>query len=106
MLARYRGKTECPVCHGSRLRPEAEYVKVGGRTITELVQMPVKELLPFFLHLQLSEHDAAIAKRLLSEITNRLPSFVKWGLDYLTMDRSVEQSFGWREPAHQPGDLA
>lgn len=87
MLARYRGKTECPVCHGSRLRPEAEYVKVGGRSITELVRMPVKELLAFFTTLQLSEHDAAIAKRLLSEITNRLRFLSEVGLDYLTMDR-------------------
>ena len=72
MLARYRGRTECPVCHGSRLKPEAEYVKVGGRAITELVKWPVKELLPFFDNLELSEHDAAVAKRLLTEIRSRL----------------------------------
>lgn len=87
MLARYRGKTDCPVCHGSRLKPEAEYVKVGGRSITELVRMPIKELLPFFTSLQLSEHDAAVAKRLLTEIKNRLTFLVEVGLDYLTLDR-------------------
>lgn len=87
MLARYRGKTDCPVCHGSRLKPEAEYVKVGGKTITELVRMPVKELLPFFMHIELSEHDAAVAKRLLAEITGRLKFLSEVGLDYLTLDR-------------------
>lgn len=87
MLARYRGKTECPVCRGTRLRPEAEYVKVGGRSITELVQMPVKALLPFFEGLQLSAHDAQVAKRLLAEITSRLRFLSEVGLDYLTLDR-------------------
>ena len=87
MLARYRGKTDCPVCHGSRLKPEAEYVKVGGRSITELVRMPVKELVPFFENLQLSDHDAAVAKRLLSEIRSRLRFLSEVGLDYLTLDR-------------------
>lgn len=87
MLARYRGKTECPVCHGSRLKPEAEYVKVGGKSITELVRMPVKELLPFFRHIEMSEHDAAVAKRLLAEITGRLEFLSEVGLDYLTLDR-------------------
>ena len=87
MLARYRGKTVCPVCHGSRLKPEAEYVKVGGRSITELVRMPVKELLPFFDHLELSEHDAAVGKRLLTEIRSRLRFLSEVGLDYLTLDR-------------------
>lgn len=87
MLARYRGKTECPVCHGSRLKPEAEYVKVGGKSITELVRMPVKELLPFFKNIELSEHDAAVAKRLLAEITGRLKFLSEVGLDYLTLDR-------------------
>ena len=87
MLARYRGRTECPVCHGSRLKPEAEYVKVGGRAITELVKWPVKELLPFFDNLELSEHDAAVAKRLLTEIRSRLHFLSEVGLDYLTLDR-------------------
>ena len=87
MLARYRGKTECPDCHGSRLRPEAEYVKVGGRSITELVRMPVCELLPWFEHLQLSEHDASVGRRLLTEIRSRLRFLVNVGLGYLTLDR-------------------
>lgn len=87
MLARYRGKTECPVCHGSRLKPEAEYVKVGGKSITELVRMPVKDLIPFFNLLQLNEHDAAVAKRLLAEIRSRLSFLDEVGLGYLTLDR-------------------
>ena len=68
MLARYRGKTICPVCRGARLKKEALYVKVGGRSIAELVEMPVTELQTFFLNLQLNEHDAAVAKRLMMEI--------------------------------------
>ena len=87
MLARYRGKTECPVCHGSRLKPDAEYVKVGGHSITELVRMPIKDLLTFFNHLALNEHDAAVAKRLLTEIRSRLTFLTEVGLDYLTLDR-------------------
>ena len=87
MLARYRGKTECPECHGSRLKPDAEYVKVGGRSITELVRLPIKELIPFFDTLQLNEHDAAVAQRLLSEIRSRLKFLSDVGLDYLTLDR-------------------
>ena len=87
MLARYRGRTVCPVCHGSRLKPDAEWVKVGGRSITELVRWPIKELLPFFEQLELDEHDAAVAKRLLTEIRNRLRFLSAVGLDYLTLDR-------------------
>lgn len=87
MLARYRGKTECPACHGSRLKPEAGYVKVGGETITRLTRMPVKELLPFFENLRLSESDAHVAGRLLTEIKNRLRYLSDVGLDYLTLDR-------------------
>ena len=87
MLARYRGRTECPVCHGSRLKPDAEYVRVDGHTITELVRMPIKELLPLMEHLKLSDHDAAVAKRLLTEIRNRLKFLSDVGLDYLTLDR-------------------
>ena len=87
MMARYRGRTECPVCHGSRLRPEAEYVQVGGHTITELVRWPVKELYPFFESLELNEHDAAVAKRLLTEIRSRLRFLHEVGLDYLILDR-------------------
>lgn len=87
MLARYRGKTVCPECHGGRLRKEATYVKVGGKRITELVQMPVSDLRLWFDRLQLSEHDAKVAKRLLVEIKNRLGFLVEVGLEYLTLDR-------------------
>ena len=87
MLARYRGKTTCPTCHGTRLKPEAEYVKIGGRSITDLVQMPVIRLKDWFDHLQLSEHDAEVAKRLLVEITSRLQFLLDVGLGYLTLNR-------------------
>ena len=87
MLARYRGKTVCPTCHGSRLKPQAEYVRVGGRSITDMVRMPVSELCKFFDGLQLSERDNKIAGRLLSEIRNRLHFLLDVGLGYLTLDR-------------------
>jgi excinuclease ABC subunit A len=87
MLARYRGKTVCPVCKGSRLKPTAMYVKVGGKNIAELVSMPINELEPFFDHLELNETDAAIGKRLLVEIKNRLRFLLDVGLGYLTLDR-------------------
>jgi excinuclease ABC subunit A len=87
MLSRYRGKTRCSVCKGKRLRPEANYVKVGGATITDLVEMPVKHLAEFFDKLELNESDAAIAKRLLTEIRNRLSFLSKVGLTYLTLNR-------------------
>lgn len=87
MLARYRGKTVCPDCHGGRLRKEAQYVKVGGKTITELVTMPVSDLRDWFRNLELGEHDAAVARRLLAEINSRLGFLVDVGLEYLTLDR-------------------
>ncbi len=87
MLARYRGKTTCHNCGGSRLRPEAAYVKVDGRSITELVRMPVTELLDWFRNITLDERDSKIAERLLVEITNRLTFLVDVGLGYLTLDR-------------------
>lgn len=87
MLARYRGKTTCPECHGSRLKKEALYVKVGGRTIAELVEMPVYQLKEFFRTLQLDEHDKMIAQRLLNEINNRLTFLLDVGLGYLTLNR-------------------
>lgn len=87
MLARYRGKTICPECHGSRLRPEASYVKVGGAAIGDLVTMPVDRLLQWFKALRLNEQDSKIAARLLTEITNRLQFLVDVGLGYLTLDR-------------------
>ena len=87
MLARYRGKTTCPECHGSRLKKEALYVKVGGRTIAELVEMPVYQLKEFFRTLKLDEHDQLIAQRLLNEINNRLSFLLDVGLGYLTLNR-------------------
>lgn len=87
MLARYRGKTNCPTCHGTRLKPEAEYVKIGGRSITDLVQMPVIRLKEWFCQLQLSEHDAEVGKRLLTEINSRLQFLLNVGLGYLTLNR-------------------
>lgn len=87
MLARYRGKTTCPTCHGARLKPEANYVRIGGSTISDLVVMPVTELKQFFDTLELDEHDAQIAQRLLNEINNRLTFLQDVGLGYLTLNR-------------------
>ena len=87
MLARYRGKTTCPDCHGGRLRPEAAYVKVGGKTIMELVAMPVKELRQWFADLKLNPTDTEVARRLLTEITSRLTFLDEVGLGYLTLNR-------------------
>ena len=87
MLARYRGKTICPACNGSRLKPEAAYVKVGGCNIMELVRKPISELRKFFEEIQLSEHDEQVATRLLTEIRNRLNFLCDVGLGYLTLDR-------------------
>ena len=87
MLARYRGKTLCPKCHGSRLKPEANYVKINGKSISDLVNLPVSELKVFFNHLTLSEHDVQIAKRILTEINNRLQFLLDVGLGYLTLNR-------------------
>ena len=87
MLARYRGKTNCPTCHGTRLKKEAGYVKVGGRSISELVDLPIHDLQEFFRNLQLDEHDAAIAKRILTEINNRIQFLEDVGLGYLTLNR-------------------
>ena len=87
MLARYRGKTVCHECKGSRLKKEALYVKVGGHHISELVEMPVQQLREFFRTLQLDAHDAAVAKRLLNEINNRLAFLDDVGLGYLTLNR-------------------
>ena len=87
MLAKYRGKAVCPECHGTRLRKEASYVRVAGKTITDIVRMPVSELLPWFQSLQLEEHDAKVAERLLVEIKSRLQFLLDVGLGYLTLDR-------------------
>lgn len=87
MLARYRGKTLCPDCLGTRLRKDANYVKVAGKCINDLVLTPVEHLLTFFRTIELNEHDTIIAKRLLIEITNRLQYLVDVGLSYLTLNR-------------------
>lgn len=88
MLSRYRGKTRCTTCKGKRLRIEATYVKVGEKTISELVDLPIKNLIDFFNQLQLSEYDTQVAKRLLIEINNRLGFLSDVGLNYLTLNRN------------------
>ncbi len=87
MLSRYRGKTKCSTCKGKRLRPEAEYVKVAGKSITDLVEVSIEKLQLFFKTLELNEHDNQIAKRLLTEINNRLSFLNNVGLSYLTLNR-------------------
>lgn len=87
MMSRYRGKTVCPDCHGTRLRKEATWVKVGGKSITELVEMPIINLKDWFDNLQLTEHEEQIAKRLLTEIKNRVGFLAEVGLGYLTLNR-------------------
>jgi excinuclease ABC subunit A len=87
MKARYRGKTLCPECHGSRLKSDASYVKVGGQTITDLVKLPVAQLRTWFAELKLEDADALVAKRLLTEINSRLGFLCDVGLGYLTLDR-------------------
>ncbi len=87
MLSRYRGKTTCPECKGSRLRQDASYVKIDGRSITDVVLMPLDKALDFFSNLKLNETDATVGKRLLMEITNRLLFLNDVGLSYLTLNR-------------------
>ncbi len=87
MLSRYRGKTTCPKCHGTRLKPEADYVKIGGRSISDLVQMPVVRLKQWFDEVQLTEQEQQIGKRLLTEINSRLQFLLDVGLGYLTLNR-------------------
>ena len=87
MKARYTGKTVCPDCGGSRLRKEALYVKIGGKTIADLVVMPVETLADFFASLELDAHDTKTAARILTEIRNRLQYLMDVGLGYLTLDR-------------------
>ena len=88
MLSRYRGKTKCNTCKGKRLRKEANYISVCGKTISELVDLSIKRLIPFFNELALSEYDQKVAKRLLLEINNRLAFLSDVGLDYLTLNRN------------------
>ena len=87
MLSRFRGKTICPDCHGTRLKKEATYVKIGGRSITELVEMSITNLKAWFDKLELTEHEQSIGKRLLTEINNRLQFLLDVGLGYLTLGR-------------------
>lgn len=87
MLARYRGKTTCPKCHGTRLRPEANYVKINNRSISDLVDLPIEQLKVFFDNLQLNEHEEQVAKRILTEINNRISFLLDVGLGYLTLNR-------------------
>jgi excinuclease ABC subunit A len=94
MLSRYRGKTECLDCKGTRLRKDANYVKINNTTITDLVLMPVDEAFDFFLNLQVVEQDEKIAKRLLPEITNRLKFLCDVGLGYLTLNRQSNSLSG------------
>lgn len=88
MLSRYRGKTKCTACKGKRLRPEALYVKIQDKTLVDLVEMPIDQVLVFFENLQLSSYDSQVAKRLLVEITNRLRFLLHVGLPYLTLNRN------------------
>ena len=87
MLARYRGKPICPTCNGTRLKREATYVKIGGKSITELVEMPITRLKDFFDNLTLDAHDEIIARRILTEITGRIDCLIDVGLGYLTLNR-------------------
>ena len=88
MLSRYRGKTKCHSCKGKRLRIEASYIKIDGKTVSDLVDLPIIKLIPFFENLKLSEYDAVVAKRLLIEIKSRLAFLSEVGLDYLTLNRN------------------
>ncbi len=87
MLSRYRGKTVCPDCHGTRLKKEATWVKIGGMAITDLVEMPIIHLRDWFEQLQLTDHEQEVSKRLLTEIKNRLQFLLDVGLGYLTLNR-------------------
>ena len=87
MLSRYRGKTTCPKCHGTRLKEEANYVKIGGRSISDLVEMPIIRLKEWFERLELTEQERQIGQRLLTEINTRLQFMLDVGLGYLTLNR-------------------
>jgi len=87
MLSRYRGKTDCPECKSSRLRKDASYVKINGKSITDIVLLPLDEALSFFQHLELSTHEQVIARRLLAEIISRIQFLCDVGLSYLTLNR-------------------
>jgi len=88
MLSRYRGKTKCHSCKGKRLRIEASYVKINSKTVSDLVDLPIRKLVTFFKELELNDFDQKVAKRLLTEINNRLTFLVEVGLEYLTLNRN------------------
>lgn len=94
MLSRYRGKTLCSTCYGKRLRPEANYVKIQGKSISDLVELPIEEVKLFFKNLELNDHDTTVAKRLLIEINNRLSFLNNVGLSYLTLNRKSNSLSG------------
>ncbi|WP_282056048.1 excinuclease ABC subunit UvrA [Maribacter luteus] len=94
MLSRYRGKTRCSECKGKRLRKETDYVKIDNKSITDLVELPIRKLADFFKELSLNEHDAQIADRLLKEINTRLGFLQKVGLNYLTLNRKSNSLSG------------
>ena len=101
LLSRYRGKTKCNTCSGKRLRPETNYIKINNVSISDLVEKSIKDLIPFFNTLELDEHDAQIAKRLLTEINNRLGFLANVGLDYLTINRKFKFTFRWRKSTYK-----
>ena len=94
MMSRYRGKTLCPDCHGTRLKKESTWVKIGGRAITDLVEIPIGRLREWFDHLELTEHEQHVAKRLLTEIRSRLGFLCDVGLGYLTLARQASTLSG------------
>lgn len=94
MLSRYRGKTVCPDCHGTKLKKEATWVKIDGKAITDLVDMPIVNLKEWFDRLELTEHEQEISKRLMTEIKNRLQFLLDVGLGYLTLNRQSNSLSG------------
>lgn len=94
MQARYRGRTKCPNCGGSRLRPDALYVKINGRNISELARLPIEKLNAWFQQMKISKHDEAVARRILQEIGQRLKTLLDVGLNYLTLDRLANSLSG------------
>lgn len=94
MISRYRGKTVCPVCKGSRLRPETNQIRIGGKSINELVTMQVKELYEFIINLKLSQREEDISKRLLIELKSRISYLLDVGLEYLSLNRASNSLSG------------
>lgn len=94
MLSRYRGKTVCPECHGTRLKKEIDYVKINGKSISNLVEMSIDNLKSWFSSLKLDEHETKVSRRLLTEINNRLHFLVEVGLGYLTLNRASNSLSG------------